>query len=219
MPDLRAIVTIPFLSGLPEDVSVNVLHFSSASSDDAATDVIRNHVVELYNTAPPLGFSGNALPAISSYYSNACSRAANACSVKVYDLADAMPRVPRERLWTLGPSSNAAGKEVPAEVAVVGSIYSGLNRPRQRGRVFFGPFHEAAMEDDPSFQRGRPALLLRDAIFSALRRLATKAANTQNLAVYSRVDGVMRVVDHGWVDDAWDTQRRRGQEAAGRNAW
>ncbi len=219
MADLRALVTLPYLSGKPEDISVNVLHFNSASTGEAAADVIRDHVAQLFNVTPPLGFSGNALAPIASFLSNALSRVANACTVKVYDLATPLPRIPIVRTWTLGPATSTTAKELPAEVALCASIFAGQNVKRRRGRIYFGPFTESALEDDSQFQRSRPAVILRDSVFSAVRRMMNLPANTQNLAVHSKADNQTRVVTGGWVDDAWDIQRRRGQDAALRNTF
>ncbi len=225
MPDLRAIVSMPYLSGKPEDIAVNVLHFASASGGEGAADVIRGHVETLFNVAPPNGPSGNQLSAISGYLSRSLSRAVDACTVKVYDLGTPEPRIPILRKWTLGAPIGVDDKELPAEVALAVSIYAGVNQPRHRGRIYFGPFSLAATEDDLATQRSRPALLLREAAGGAVKRLINAGANTQNLAVYSRgqytvnkipqpkVPGVMRIATAGWVDDAWDTQRRRGQGA------
>lgn len=229
--DLRAIVTMPFLSGKPEDVAVNVLHFSSASWDEGAANVIRDHIVELYNVTPPNGPSNNALMPVAGLLSNALSRTANACSIKVYNLADEMPRVPITRLWTLGPSLFGTDKELPAEVALCCSIYAQVNRPRTRGRIYFGPFAMTASDDDATTQRSRPSLTTRETVGGAVKRLMSKAGNTQSLAIYTRgrytvnkvpqapVPGLAQPATHGWVDDAWDTQRRRGQKATLRYAF
>jgi hypothetical protein len=38
-------------------------------------------------------------------------------------------------------------------------------------------------------------------------------------AVYSRVGLAMSVINHGYVDNEWDTQRRRGLDATSRELW
>jgi hypothetical protein len=52
----------------------------------------------------------------------------------------------------------------------------------------------------------------------ALRDLidASVTETTWSLAVYSVADAVAREVTNGWVDNAWDTQRRRGIDATAR---
>lgn len=212
MATIRAQVVLPYVSNKPEDVAVNTWHFSSASAGEAAYDVIRDHLVEFYNASHP------ANSALCASLSNALNRTANAAKIKFYDLADAKPRPVSERLWTLGPPSSSTLAELPAEVAVVGSFYALRNLPRYRGRLFFGPFHSGVLLDATN-ERSRPSASLVETIRLSFARLIGKAANTQNLAVYSRVDNVARIATAGWVDDAWDTQRRRGQEPLSRSVF
>lgn len=195
----------------PEDVVVNTWHFDSASSDDTAADVIRDQLVEFYNVGTTGTPSGGP---IAEYISNNISRNVNACRIKVYDLADAKPRVARERLWTLGPALTGDPMELPSEVALCASFYAGVNRKRYRGRVYLGPFLATALIDvnEGGPQRSAPTPTLVDRIAGSLKRLIVNPL-TQNLAVYSEVDGIARTVTNGWVDDAWDTIRSRGQDA------
>ncbi len=221
MAILRAQVVFPFTSNKPEDVTVNTWHFNSSVSKDQAADQIKLVLDEFYNTVPPpMVTGGSALAKLADYMSNAISRVANAGKIKVYDLADGMPREATERTLSLFPSSFTDDKELPAEVALCGSFYAGRNTKRQRGRIYLGPLMVAATEDQTN--RSRPTLALRDSLASSLRRLITPTLATVpgiDLAVFSRVDGIARVATAGWVDDAWDTQRRRGQDATVRTVF
>jgi hypothetical protein len=214
MAVLRAQVVFPGLSNKPEDVVVNTFHFDSASVDDAAVDVIRDQLVEFYNVATTGQTPGG--PNIASYLSQWLSRATNACKIKVYNLADPLPRIVRERSWTLAAAAGSA-IELPAEVALCASFYAGLNRPRYRGRVYLGPFTTVSGSDVVTGgpERATPTVALIDSVAGSLKRLILNPL-TQNLAVYSQLDGVARVVTNGWVDDAWDTVRSRGQAATRR---
>lgn len=216
---VRAQVILPGLSGKPEDVFVNTFHFDSAATDAATVDLLTGRITEFYNQSAPMPTpSGNAAPGIASYISHVVSRLANACSVRFYNLADAEPRAYVERRWQLaGSSGTGTSKELPTEVACCTSFYGTRNMPRQRGRLYIGPFHEGAIEDDATFQRSRPALGLRESIHGSSKRLAMKVGN--KWAVFSPTSGLTHPVTAGWVDDAWDTQRRRGQDAEGRLSW
>jgi hypothetical protein len=205
---MRAQVVLQGKSGKPEDVFVNTYHFVATSGGIGDAGVIRDHLVELYNVVPP----GAGLRAIASDLSNVCLRTANASKVKVYNLADPMPRIPFSFDWTLGPSLAATGIELPAELAVCVSYYATLNRPRMRGRAYIGPW-VSVQEDVGTTERSRPPAVIRDSLAATFKRLIDKPAEVVQLAVYSTVDSVARVVTNGWVDDAWDIQRRRGQDA------
>jgi hypothetical protein len=215
---IRAQVVLPYLSGKPEDVAVNTWHFNASDASQASMDNARTQLVTFYTTVPPNGPSNSQLSAVGAHLTNALNRTANAAKIKMYDLAAGLPRPVTEYSFTLPTSSSPTGKEIPAEVALCLSFYGLRNLPRQRGRLYFGPFHDANMEDDTSFQRSRPTLALREALWSAAKRMAG-AVQTVNWAVYSRTSGIAHVVTAGWVDDAWDTQRRRGQDASGRLLW
>lgn len=216
MAIIRAQVVLPYLSGKPEDVAVNTWHFSSGTAAGADLELARDHLVEAYTVAPPNGPSGNALSPLGAHLSNAISRVTFPARIKLYDLAAPMPRPVTEFTFTLPTSINPTADEMPAEVALCGSFYALRNLPRQRGRIYFGPFTVNATQDEPVNQRAHPRLQLRETIHGLLKRLISKPANTVNLAVYSRMDNVARAVTAGWVDDAFDTQRRRGQDASGR---
>jgi hypothetical protein len=226
----RAIVIMPYVSGRPEDVAINVLHFDfgPGALTESVADTIKLHVNELFNTAPPNGASGLTAVAVSAYLSNALTRVADACSIKVYDMGTPEPRIPITRTWTLLASNSTTSNEMPAEVALAVSFYGGQNVPRKRGRIYFGPFHISTTTDDATTQRALPGIIVRESLGGAVKRLIQKPANPVNLTVFSRglytvngvkqtpVPGTSYIATAGWVDDAWDTQRRRGQKATTR---
>jgi hypothetical protein len=125
---------------------------------------------------------------------------------RIYDLGDPPPREP-----TIVPSTawiKPTGSGLPAEVAIVLSFYGSRNLPRQRGRLFIGPLDTGVLSQATNAVV-RPALESRDAI----RRGAVNVLNTtQNLTwvVISPTAATATVIENGWIDDAFDTQRRRG---------
>jgi hypothetical protein len=231
MPHLLAQVTFPGASGLPEDVFVNTYHFSSASADVAAGEVVCDHLVELYTVAAAGGSPANL--AICSFYGFAVSHAALACKIKVYDAEQQVvsqgviqPRtILTQRSFTCTGVGTGYTVDMPAEVALCASFWGVSNTPRRRGRVYLGPFGNHALANGTN-GRAIPTIVLRQSVAASFARLINKSANTQNLAVWSRgrytvnkvpqppVEGMLTIVTDGWVDDAWDTQRRRGQAAS-----
>ncbi len=85
-------------------------------------------------------------------------------------------------------------------------------------------------KDDGTTNRSRPDPTLVDSIAGALQRIISKPLAGPNLCVFSRglytvnkvpqppVPPTALMVTAGWVDDAWDIQRRRGQDAVLRRA-
>lgn len=126
--------------------------------------------------------------------------------VKVYNMADPKPREPRAVSEGEEPSSAAPG---PLEVASCLSFYSERNLPRRRGRVFVGPWPASVMDVRPGAS-----------VETALRGLAGMLANiggaNVDWCIFSPTSNAYFKVTDWWMDNAWDTQRRRGSDATAR---
>lgn len=131
--------------------------------------------------------------------------------IKTYDRSDPIPRAPVNIgafNFTVAPTGNT----LPPEVSLCGSFQavqaSGIPQARRRGRIYIGPLSVANLETT-----GRPAAtrvtLLRNAL-EALR-VASAAAASWEWSVFSTRNLVNYSVANGWVDDEFDTQRRRGR--------
>lgn len=141
-------------------------------------------------------------------------------TTKMYSLPDPEPRIPfYSSLWGgLGGGSGA----LPAEVAVCSSFYashaSGEPAARYRGRVYLGPLTTSAGELVGGYSR--PSATFRQDVADAMQALTTAlSAVDYSLAVWSRTDNELRPVVGGWINDEWDTQRRRGPEVTQRTPW
>lgn len=136
----------------------------------------------------------------------------NTHEFKIYDMEDPEPRAPvSEGTWSL--SSNPSGTALPPEVALCLSFQapkmSGQVQARRRGRIYFGPFNTAAIGTD-----GRPISGLVTAL-SAVGDgiIVASGATSWNWATHSSYSPTTGLaVDNGWVDNEFDTQRRRGRE-------
>lgn len=114
--------------------------------------------------------------------------------------------------------TGTSGDPLPPEVALCTSFAAntppGTNPGRCRGRVYLGPFNEG------SNGTGRPSNNLVIGVRNITKRLDDALIGAgATLAVWSRADKAVRPVVRGWVDNEWDTQRRRGREATSRNSW
>lgn len=215
----RVQVIVDCNSGLPEDSITNTWHYQQPGStpvpDDDAFD-FETQLASFYGTwVPEMG---------SSNYDWATM------VTRHYNLADTLPRVPF-REGTIGSDPPLSGRnDYPAEVAVclsmAGVVTSGVNARRRRGRVFCGPIAMGGA-DLPTLPQVNAEIIL-DAAEAAF----FDSVDTQ-LAVYSRLThyGIavggeigpedepnnaflgssMNQVVKLWVDNAWDTQRRRGR--------
>lgn len=200
-------------SGLPEDVFVNTFHFISGNGDPWTTVEAGQAVTALtdfYNVA-----HGTATNPICTEITRNVIRASS--RFKVYALGDAPPRVPiLETTWTLGATSGVA--EYPNELALCLSFQrarvSGANQARRRGRVYIGPLIANGSSSSGDVIPSAPTI---HKITEAAEYLAAFA--DVQWCVYSKTDDEMHPVTDGWVDNAYDIQRRRGRKAGVRTLW
>lgn len=131
---------------------------------------------------------------------------------KVYDMGDSEPRPVRATAPPLGPTGGLVTDSGPREVALCLSYYSDRNVPRQRGRLFIGPWGA-----------GQQALRPTAAIIAGLVTLAGGLANVGGADVdwqlYSPTTNSYLKISNGWVDDEWDTVRSRGLRATSRSTF
>jgi hypothetical protein len=206
---VRVIASQTAVSGLPEDDAVNVWHFTSLGTDllsncaaiHTALDTFYGSISELYCT--------NTMTGDFSY--------------KYYDLVDTVPRSVIYTNTSTGLDTTA-GDGLPSECAVClsfeGELGSGLNRARRRGRLYIGPLSNAVAStvtgyvvvaspavgtiiDAAEVMRASGGL---DFVWSVFSPTAAGAQPWSSGALLAATT----YVDHGWVDNAFDTQRRRG---------
>ena len=116
---------------------------------------------------------------------------------------------------------------LPNEVGLVLSFkcdpYGGHRRQSFYNRVYLGPFITTANTSLTSTGPGRPSGNLRDDILAGYTNLVEAmdifGADAGRHCVYSPTHDSSGLVASAWVDDAWDTQRRRGVEPTEKNFW
>jgi len=228
MPLCKLVVaTFENVSGIPRDRTVNTFHFNNVLGGAPDNSVIAGYVQSFYNDDA----TGVGRSPIAGYISGAVSRAALASKVQVYDVPAVRGPVGSpvfQASWTLGAKAGA-DKEMPAEVACCASYHaaltdvpeeSGPTRPaaRKRGRIYLGPLSIRATNNaEGSEPRPADNLVIQTvAQFTGNLMLAT---HQHQLAVFSRTAWATALVTGGFVDNAFDTQRRRGPKATGRTTF
>lgn len=205
-------------SGLPEDRCINTFYFHDDTGDIDAADaaVMFDRLEEFYKTPVP---SGSAL---YPFLSRALS---GTYTIRAYDLTDVLPRAPvSERVGNVGAFSG--NTNLPQEVAVClsfqGAAKSGVPQSRRRGRIYLGPLDGTALTMGAS---AAPSVstALKDTLAEAADRLAGYTGSIK-WVVHSKYatagdDGNDTFVTNGWIDNAFDTQRRRGQAPTTRTIW
>lgn len=155
--------------------------------------------------------------AADAYFTTLC-RSTNGLELTSYNKADSTPRAPvLTNFYNLAPTGTTA---LPPEVSLCLSFQaakaSGLPQARRRGRIYL-PYMDEANNDSS----GRPSTAMVNGIVAAATTLlaASDAATGWGWAVYSTVTGTPAAITDGWVDNEWDTQRRRGRPATTRTTF
>ena len=197
----RALVTIPAVSQNPDDAVTNQWHFDC----DTEADI----------DGPQMGLE-NFYEGISSHMS--ALLADTGITTEWYRLSDPTPRRPvRIDTWTVNDWGIGT---MPTEVALVLSFQaepvSGLPQSRRRNRVYLGPISSNEFTGSGLVGAG----FIADVQAQATGLLDFSNAQAPwTWAIFSPTDGTGADVNNGWVDNAWDTQRRRGKAATMRGVW
>lgn len=221
MTTFRAQVTIPVDTMLPEDVITNTFHFEGESIPfSGSTDAIMAQLTTFYQAIDNSLFP----PSIG-----------NTLTVKIYDLADPIPRVPvRTGTIAVVPSGgNALPHEVAIAISFKATPQAGDVASRKRGRIFLGPcavdVSDNTIGKPPHIDNG-----FVDVLAAAAKALQNAGTVEAQWVVYSPTTHHGRpatpagspAVPAGtlgeatanvgvvWVDNAFDTIRSRGLKAS-----
>jgi hypothetical protein len=203
MPDADVQIVMQGVSNLPADRFINTLHFSEAGAGSWSS-LADNLIIELKTAWAPLGVY---IP------STVVSRT---FQIKVYNPDDAEPRQPRGSNPGNGGTTgtlvgSGAETALPTEVALCLSYYGVSNTKRNRGRIFIGPLTVAG-----SNTNSRPVAALQTALLDLADRLSDIGTEQVDWQIVSRVAGTRQRIQQVWVDNAFDTQRRRGLQPTAR---
>jgi hypothetical protein len=199
-------------SGLPKDSVVNTLAFdvSGAGPSSSWMPDLAQLVYDAWTNAS--GSNG----VLTNYYGESLSGFGE---IKVYDLGDAEPRNPLILDTEFTPSSSST--PLPAEVALCLSFKTtqGNANGRHRGRIYIGPLGGTAGVAKDSIGNSIPSTGLISAVSDLGKELYDRAeAADMPWSIWSRASNSLGHILATWVDNAFDTQRRRGTNATGRTA-
>jgi hypothetical protein len=216
----HALVQVRFArdNGLPEDVVINTFHFESAAGTlvtNLEAQAFAGRVSDFYlNTYAP-----STVP-VRTYISNVLANVGH--EIRVYDMGLPKPRAP---IYTQALAMTTGGSALPSEVAICLSyrapLISGVPPARRRGRIYIGPLGTGTNVlgvTDISDVRPQPTMQ-NTLVDSALGALATPGTSGP-WVVASQPDPLgpytLSTITHLWVDNAFDTQRRRGAKPTSR---
>lgn len=216
---LRAQVSLFTVSALPKDTIVNTFHFNTDTGSTGNFDTIVSRLDTLYS-------------ALGSYISTIMNGQAR---VKIYDLEDQEPRTPvHDATFTYVPDG---GPTMPADVAIClsyqAATVSGESPRRRRGRLYLGHPNDACRgpvngADITVHTNARNAIAAQfDALASAVDpkwavfspTTAGPSLGLNGAYTEEQLAPAFNDVTNGWIDDRFDTQRRRGATPTTRTLW
>lgn len=211
MATCRVQVSIPYNSGIPEDVVSNTFHFDSLAGEpinEARCTILSTHIAAFYSSV----YTPTSVKCMADYLNPAATR------MKFYDLSDPKPRTPVADLATPLSVGALQATRLPAEAAAVLSYHteyvSGINKASQRGRIFLGGICDPMVDPSTPSQAPRYKTVWIAAVGDFAGDLyAAALADEWGWVVYSEKLNQSFAVAGGWMDNAIDTQRRRGVPA------
>lgn len=197
-------------SGLPEDRSVNTWHFEATNPLPTDLQNMQDMLEDFYTVVPAGGSTF-----IMSYMSLLLT---GRCDVNIYDLSAPSPRVPvHTGFFTQSVDSTALPSECALVLSIEGAVSSGQIAARRRNRKYIGPLGQDAL--NPA--TGRPSATFVSDLARAAKAFLIASGNslTVDWVGYSETNADEFDIIGGWVDNAFDTQRRRGEAASSRTTW
>ncbi len=205
MAIVRAQIEIQSTAGMPTDVVMNRFHFRTPF--DPVINTERDEII-----ARITGFYDGLLSntrRLSARWPVTVSGIGHV--IKLYNMGDPVPRVPFSvTTFALGvvPSQTGLPDECALVLSFQASKISGTPQARRRNRIYFGPITQSSTttlssETRPSTQ------FVDDLVKAADEKLAVNGAGVEWIT-RSETTGAVAIVADGWVDNAFDTQRRRG---------
>lgn len=213
---LKATVVLPYTTNLPRDVSTNTFWFGYPLIGPGDPEEVAEWLEEFY-IGPVNG------PTVGQFLSGVISRATDACRVEIYDTTRPAPNPPiHTHTFTL--PANTTTLNLPNEVAVCASfqapVMPGQPQARRRGRIYVGPLKVNVAEGDHTVAP-RPGGVFVDTLVGACERLAGHEGPSpgNRWIVWSTVNQSGAAVTNGWVNNEFDTQRRRQPAESARDVW
>jgi hypothetical protein len=208
---IRAQVRLPYFTNLPEDVATNTMYFITAGvpATEGELDDIAARIGSFY-----AAFDENIAAIVS--------RSVDAVEIRMYDMADPEPRVP-VRTDNFQLAAPAGATNLPLEVSCVISFHaafeSGVPNARRRGRFYIGPLTSASANFGSATVMPAPHADLITKLVAGAVLLGTDVTEVVTWAQYSPTLGIASPVQGGWVDNEFDTQRRRQARSSARTTF
>ena len=219
-------VRMPYTNGLERDLAVNTFSWVSNTADNDEAGVTAmftafNAAIDNFYNADQ---AGEPEPnRLSQWLSSRLDRNAVTFRYSLIDLPTGELIRVNEIAGLIQPANSSTS--LPFEVAVCCSfrgVQGGPNPARRKGRVFIGPLINSVLETNIPSVYPAPRQAFVDVLVSAGDQLISAGdidTDEGQLGIWSRTDKVVYPVLSGYVDNAYDTQRRRGNDPSSRTSF
>lgn len=225
---VHMVARLPSVTGFAEDIAESTLNvgFNVAPTGGDIQECAGAFVLFFTSVVAP------QTDTIGEFYSATVSRVANACSILAYvtdQLNGLTPLGSPVLTESFTMPAVGVGSEMPSEVSTVLSYNADLTnvpvsqanptpppdtiRPQQRrrGRMFLGPIKASVGSGDAQgIFRVSPAWRQLVTFMLADTAATIASLTAGDLGVWSKADADVFPVVAATMDNAWDTQRRRG---------
>lgn len=222
MAGVLATVTLPYTTGLPEDTAVNTFVFDNDTGSEQTT-LITELLVDFYTTVSGSFSVGSMISEIVDRNTDACTiDLANIVSLGPVGSVEVGPVYFTDTFTLTAAHGSGTAVSLPLEVAIVNSV-SGPGSPlvpvaRRRGRQYIGPLDIVVLATGGPYPYVDPTFTALLAEMSEDLAVASTAADVP-WCVWSRTEPVLTVIESGFINNEFDTQRRRGADASARVNW
>lgn len=196
MPDAIVQVVLRTADAIPSNFVTNQFCIQGMSNSDNNEAAITTAIKDFYDDFRSLVFPSDV--------------ATTGHMCKFYLAGGPAPNYPfSENSWDFAaaPSQSTLPREVAICLSFQGLRIPGTPQARRRGRIYIGPVGTSVQT------AGRPTSATRTALLTAAQQLYTDIQTVDasyRWAVWSTRDGTAVPLHDAWVDDAFDTQRSRG---------
>lgn len=212
-------IRMPYKTGIPRDVSIMTFNFANLGADVGAEFAAQGAALYAwFNEVPPGGSSVTNATYLSQWIDR------SHCTVRVVQIETATGAevgTPSVIPFALDATTNTL--QLPLEVAVCNSVYGSLSGAGTvKGRNFFGPLNGQALGGLVGTEPPRVATQLRAGLVAASKNMQNTldgASGVGPWVIWTRKNHGFAIVEGGFVDDAFDTQRRRGNDPTSRDMW
>lgn len=215
-------------SSIPADIVVNSWNWRCGVSGSAGDDPNATVLTDIASRIST--FYGD----IAAFLGSSIKTGTGAVELRHYNVHDHLdgslvgPPFATDAFNLIAVGTNS----LPDELSIVVSYQAGVSgipefgpgratrpRARRRGRLFLGPIAQGSLSEDSTTHEVFVSSTYRSSIATSAGTALKGTTNGTTSAVWSRTDAEMHDVLTGWVDNAFDIQRRRGQLSTARSTF